>query len=107
MNIWKNQNSPHDVIKWRLKSDNSCYYSVQVLLSSLVLSINWKFKIYRTIILPVVLYGCQTWSPAGGMELSVLKEGSWDEYLNPTGVRMGSGEGSSKRNFVFYTVHLI
>jgi hypothetical protein len=25
-------------------------------------SINLKIKIYRTIILPVVLYGCETWS---------------------------------------------
>ena len=24
---------------------------------------NLKIKIYRTIILPVVLYGCETWSP--------------------------------------------
>jgi hypothetical protein len=28
-----------------------------------LLSINLKIKIYRTIILPVVLYGCETWSP--------------------------------------------
>jgi len=27
-----------------------------------VLSINFKIKIHRTIILPVVLYGCKTWS---------------------------------------------
>jgi len=27
-----------------------------------VLSKNLKIKIYRTIILPVVLYGCKTWS---------------------------------------------
>jgi len=27
-----------------------------------VLSKNIKVKIYRTIILPVVLYGCETWS---------------------------------------------
>jgi len=27
-----------------------------------VLSKNLKIKIYRTIILPVVLYGCETWS---------------------------------------------
>jgi hypothetical protein len=26
-----------------------------------LLSKNTKFKIYRTIILPVVLYGCETW----------------------------------------------
>jgi len=27
-----------------------------------LLSKNFKIKIYRTIILPVVLYGCETWS---------------------------------------------
>jgi hypothetical protein len=27
-----------------------------------LLSKNTKIKIYRTIILPVVLYGCETWS---------------------------------------------
>jgi hypothetical protein len=32
------------------------------LLSSLLLSANVKVKVYKTIILPVVLYGCETWS---------------------------------------------
>ena len=31
-------------------------------LSSRLLSNNLKIKIYRTIILPVVLYGCEAWS---------------------------------------------
>jgi len=31
-------------------------------LSSSLLSKNVKIKIYRTVILPVVLYGCETWS---------------------------------------------
>jgi len=35
---------------------------VQNLLSSSLLSKNIKIKIHRTIILPVVLYGCETWS---------------------------------------------
>ena len=39
-----------------------CYYSVQTLLSSRLLSKNLKIKIYKTIVLPVVLYGCETWS---------------------------------------------
>jgi hypothetical protein len=30
--------------------------------SSHLLSRNVKFKIYKTIILPAVLYGCETWS---------------------------------------------
>ena len=38
------------------------YYSVQNLLPSSLLSKTLKIKIYRTIILPVVLYGCETWS---------------------------------------------
>jgi len=35
---------------------------MQNLLSSSLLSINLKIKIHRTIILPVVLYGCENWS---------------------------------------------
>jgi hypothetical protein len=46
----------------RLNSGNACYHSVQNLLSSRLLSKNVKVRIYRTIILPVVLYGCETWS---------------------------------------------
>jgi hypothetical protein len=37
-------------------------YWVQGLLSSHLLSKNLKISIYKTIILPVVLYGCKTWS---------------------------------------------
>jgi len=35
---------------------------VQNLLSSRLLSKNLKIMMYRTIIWPVVLYGCETWS---------------------------------------------
>jgi len=35
---------------------------VQILLSSSLLSKNLKINIYGTIILPVVLYGCENWS---------------------------------------------
>jgi hypothetical protein len=48
--------------KSRLNSGNACYHSVQSLLSSRLLSRNVKVKIYKTVILPVVLYGCETWS---------------------------------------------
>jgi len=57
-----NQNSIQEQIKSRLKSRVACYHSVQTLLSSSLLSKNLKIKIYRTIILPLVLYGCETWS---------------------------------------------
>jgi hypothetical protein len=49
-------------IKRRLNSGNAFYYSVQKLLSSHPLSKNVKVGIYKTLILPVVLYGCETWS---------------------------------------------
>jgi hypothetical protein len=45
-----------------MKSENASHHSVQNLLSLSLLSINLKFEIYRNIILPVVLYGCETWS---------------------------------------------
>jgi len=57
-----NQNSIAEEIKSRLRSGSACYHSVQNLLSSRLLSKNLKIKIYRTIILLVVLYGCETWS---------------------------------------------
>jgi hypothetical protein len=56
------QNCMQEEIKRRLNSGNACYHSVQSLLSSRLLSSNVKVKIYKTIILPVVLYGCGTWS---------------------------------------------
>jgi len=59
-----NQNSIQEEIKSRLKSGIACYHSVQKLLSSslLIKSIKIKIKINRSIILPLVLYGCETWS---------------------------------------------
>jgi len=56
-----NRNSIVEEIKSRLRLGNACYHSVQNLLSSRLLYKNLKIKIYRTIILPVVLYGCETW----------------------------------------------
>jgi hypothetical protein len=57
-----NQNLIQEEIKRRLNSGNVCYYSVQNLLSSRLLSKNIKIKIFKSIILPMVLNGCETWS---------------------------------------------
>jgi hypothetical protein len=57
-----NRNSIQEEIKSRLKSGNACYHSAQYILSSSLQSKNVKIKIYINIILPVVLYGCETWS---------------------------------------------
>jgi len=54
-----NQNYIAEEIKSRLMSGNACYHSVQNILSFRLLSKNLKNRI---VILPVVLYGCETWS---------------------------------------------
>jgi hypothetical protein len=47
--------------KSRLSLGKAWYHSVQNLSSSRLLSKNEITKIYKTIILPVVSYGCKTW----------------------------------------------
>jgi hypothetical protein len=58
------QNCLHEVIISRLNSGYACYHLVQSLLSSPLLSRNIKVKIYKTIFLTFVLYGCETLSLA-------------------------------------------
>jgi len=57
-----NQNSIQEEIKSRLESGKACYHLMQNLLSSGLLSKYTKIKIYRKIIMPLVLYGCASWS---------------------------------------------
>ncbi|KAJ4431491.1 hypothetical protein ANN_20089 [Periplaneta americana] len=57
-----NINDTREEIKHRINMGNACYYSVEKLLSSRLLSKNLKVRIYKTVILPVVLYGCETWT---------------------------------------------
>jgi hypothetical protein len=68
----------------RLNSVNACYHSVQNLLSSRLLSKNIKIRIYKTITLPVVLYGCKTWSLTLREERRLRDEvtGEWRKLHN-------------------------
>jgi hypothetical protein len=52
------------IVTGRLHSGNACYLAGQNLLFSRLLAKNLKLKIYKTIILPVVLYGIETWAVA-------------------------------------------
>jgi hypothetical protein len=56
----RDQNCIHEEIRSRLNSGNASYHAVQNLLFSRLLYRNVKIKIYKTIILPAVLYGCET-----------------------------------------------
>ncbi|KAJ4429408.1 hypothetical protein ANN_21566 [Periplaneta americana] len=57
-----NINDTREEIKRTINMGNACYYSVEKLLSSSLLSKNLKVRIYKTVILPVLLYGCETWT---------------------------------------------
>jgi len=57
-----NQTSIQEEIKSKMKSENVCCHLLQNLLSFSLFSRNIKIRIYRTMILPVVLYGCENWS---------------------------------------------
>jgi MarR-like DNA-binding transcriptional regulator SgrR of sgrS sRNA len=57
-----NKSLTHKEIKKRLISDKACYHSVQRFSSSHLLFRSVKIVIQKTIILPVVLYGCETCS---------------------------------------------
>ena len=56
-----NTNDILEEIKRRINMGNACYYSLEKILSSLLRSKKLKVNAYKTVILPVVLYGCETW----------------------------------------------
>ena len=59
-----NTNDILEEIKRRINMGNAGYYSLEKILSSRLLPKKLKVNTYKTIILPVVLYGCETWSLA-------------------------------------------
>jgi len=79
---------------------------VETLLSSRLLSRNLKIKIYKTIILPVVLYDCETWSLTlrEKCRLRVFENRILRRIFGP---KRGNGESSTMRNFLVCTLHLI
>jgi predicted ABC-class ATPase len=63
--IWRqrtDENLIQEEIERRFNSSNACYHLVQKLLSARLMSKNLKIRIYKTTVLPAVLYGCETWS---------------------------------------------
>jgi hypothetical protein len=75
-----------------------------------LLSKSIKIKIYRTIILPVVLYGCETWSPTLREEhrLRVFENRVLRRIFGPKRDEVtGSGEDYITRNLMICTHHQI
>ena len=76
-----------------------------ILFSSLLFK-NLKIKIYRTINLPIVLYGCANWSLklGEGRRLRVLENRVVGEYLGLRGKRkQGNGENYIVRSLMICT----
>jgi hypothetical protein len=88
-----------------MSSRNACYHSVQNLLSSCLLSKNLKIRIYKTI-LPVVLYGCETWSLTLRKEhrLRVFENRVLRRIFGPT---RENGENCITRSFVICTLQQV
>ena len=75
----------------------------------LVFSNNFKIIIYKTILLTVVLYGCEAWSLTLREErrLRLFEKRILRRIFGPRGMQMGSGEDFTVRNFIVCTVLLI
>jgi hypothetical protein len=105
-----NQNTIHDKIKSRLKSGNACYHSLQNLLSSRFLFKNTNIRVHRTVVLPGVLYGYETWSLTLREEqrLRVSENRVLRRIFGPNRVRHQRSEGDYiTRNFMTCTHHKI
>jgi hypothetical protein len=105
----RSQNDIHDEIKSRFNSGNACYNSIQNLLSSCLISKNLKIKIYKTVILLVVLYGCKTWSLTLKEEqrLKVFENRMLREILGPKRMKMDRGENCIMTKFTACILHRI
>jgi len=84
----------------------ACYHSDVNLLSSRLLSEQIMDKTYKTVSLPVVLYGCETWS------LTVREEHRPRVFENRVlrrifGRKREDGEDCIMRSFIICTLHQI
>jgi hypothetical protein len=79
--------------KRRLISGNACWRSVLNLMPSRLPWKNIKIWIYKTIILPVVLYECDTWSLLIREEHRqwCLRKGCWRDYIDRRGMKWRGG----------------
>jgi hypothetical protein len=105
-----NQNCIHEKIESRLNSGNACYHTVQNLLSSYLLSKDVNITTYRTIILSLVLYGCETWSLTlrGDHTLSVFENRVLKKYSDLRTTKWQEvGENCIMRSCIICTLHLI
>ena len=66
-----NNNNVSDEIKRRLTLANRCYFGLNRQLSSRALSRRTKLTLYKTLIIPVLLYGAEAWTLSAADEKSL------------------------------------
>jgi hypothetical protein len=76
-----------------VKSGNACYHSAQNLLSSNFLSQNVQVMIYKTVILPLILYRCEAWFLTMREE-KCSRIGCWERYAGLSGARRQGSENN-------------
>jgi hypothetical protein len=69
-------NCVHEEIKSKLNLEIASYISVQSILSSNLVLKNSKIKVHNTVILLVVLYGCETWT------VTLMENHKWRVFEN-------------------------
>ena len=85
-------NSTNSEIKTRILSGNRCYYAYGKLMKARALNRSSKLKTYKSLLRPVVTYGCEAWTLATRDEYRrILREifgpvqnedGSWRIRMN-------------------------
>ncbi|CAG9830357.1 unnamed protein product [Diabrotica balteata] len=55
-------------IKGRIQAANRCMYSLHNTIKSKSLTRTSKIRVYKTVIRPVLMYGCETWTLTKAME---------------------------------------
>jgi hypothetical protein len=102
-NSCPNQNYIHNEIKNRLNSGNACYHSVTNLTEKL------QITVYKeTVILPVVIYGCENWSLPLREEqrLRIYDNSVLKRYLDLKGRKTVRGENCVMMKFMAWILHL-
>jgi hypothetical protein len=105
----KNQNDVHDEIKSRLIQDMLAIFKSKIFCTPVSYQKNLKIKIYKTVILPLVLYGCETWSLTLGKEyrLRVFENRVLRRIFGPKRGKTDHGENCIMMNFIACILHRI
>jgi hypothetical protein len=106
------QNLIQEEIKRRLNSGNACYHSAKNILSARLVPKNLKIRIIRmckTIILRVVLYGCETRSLTlrEGHRLRMYEKRVFKRIFGPKRDEVTIGENCIMRSFITCTLRQV